>query len=62
MKSKKLADLRIAVGLDDGDDKEVLEEAVALIHNLADEVTELETIIRNTPTAKPRRKKRFRIF
>jgi len=45
MKSKKLADLRVAVGLEEGDDKEVIEEAVALIHHLADEISQLETNI-----------------
>jgi hypothetical protein len=58
MKSKKLADLRVVVGLDDGDDKEVLEEAVALIHNFADQISELETQLRLLDKPK-RRRRRF---
>ena len=63
MKSKKLADLRVVVGLDDGEDKEVLEEAVALIHSLADQISELETYARLHQCDRPhRRKKRFFLF
>jgi hypothetical protein len=61
MKSKKLADLRVAVGLEDGEDKEVLEEAVALIHHLADEISQLETNARLAlHEGSGRRKKWFR--
>ena len=64
MKSKKLADLRVAVGLDDGEDKEVLEEAVALIHHLADEISQLETNARLALHEAPRKRKKrfFRLF
>ena len=58
MKSKKLADLRVAVSLDDGDDKEVIEEAISLIHELADQISELETQIR----LGFHRKRRFWLF
>ena len=63
MKSKKLADLRVVVGLEDGDDKEVLEEAVAMIHHLADEISQLETNARLALHDAPKRRKRFfRLF
>ena len=62
MKSKKLADLRVAVGLEDGEDKEVLEEAVALIHHLADEISQLETNARLALDTPKRKKRRFRLF
>jgi hypothetical protein len=62
MKSKKLADLRVAVSLENSDDKEVIEEAVALIYQLADEISELETQLRTTHTPKRKKRKRFLIF
>jgi len=58
MKSKKLADLRVAVGMEDSDDKEVLEKAIATIHHLADEISQLETHIRLLDTPK-RKRRRF---
>ena len=63
MKSKKLADLRVAVSLDDGEDKEVIEEAISLIHDLADQIGELESYARLHQCDRPhRRKKRFWLF
>ena len=59
MKSKKLADLRVVVGLEDGDDKEVLEEAVAMIHHLADEISQLETNARLALHEGSRRRKKW---
>tara|TARA_Y100000034_G_scaffold132600_1_gene196002 strand:+ start:962 stop:1150 length:189 start_codon:yes stop_codon:yes gene_type:complete len=62
MKSKKLADLRVAVSLENSDDKEVIEEAVALIYQLADEISELETQLRAIQIPKRKKRKRFLIF
>ena len=56
MQSKKLADLRMTVGMDEADDKEVLAEAVATIIQLADEVSQLETRLRMLD--QPKRKRR----
>ena len=61
MKSKKLADLRVAVSLEDGEDKEVIEEAIGLIHHLADQISELETQMRLVENP-PKRRKRFLLF
>jgi hypothetical protein len=58
MQSKKLADLRVAVGMEEADDKEVLAEAIVMIHHLADEISDLETRIRQLDSPK-RKKRRF---
>ena len=44
--------------MEEADDKEVLAEAIAMIHHLADEISDLETRIRQLDSPK-RKRRRF---